>query len=359
MTVSNDSQPDVSAVIDRSCVAPYEVAPGVTVRCGSRVKSKCPGDAELYRGDWHAIARSGVFDGDAGNFGFFLQTVTAPSFGRTHLVPNVAKGKTAVNRPCSCGIWHTVEDAGLLGVPVDMATYDYAGQVAWNRDMGVLWTNTVRRLRDRWPGVEFFIVREVQARGVLHTHVLVRIPRAEAPSAAELRDAARSATAFSKIDGVLLEWGEQADCQQFRADADGGRAISYLSKALNYVLKDVVRESGEAGAAWLHLARLHAAAQSMRCSRECVPDQCNKAVHRRFGMCSHVVSQSRRTKHRPGWSFTGLNRTVQRRLRREWWLAKTADKDAAAAPVPVVPVGIEQVAKTSRELVATARGSSP
>lgn len=331
----------------------------MSVRCGSRVKSKCQGCAELYRGDWAAIARSGVFDGPAERYGFYLLTLTAPSFGRVHRVPNVAKGERNVDRRCSCGVWHGVDDAGLLGVAVDPESYDYAGQAAWNRDMGILWTNTVRRLRDRWPGVEFFIVREAQARGVLHTHVLVRIPREEAPGAAELRDAARSAVAFSKIDGVMLEWGEQAKCERFRADGDGGKAIWYLSKALNYVLKDVVIASGEAGAAWLHLGRLHASALTMRCSRACEPSSCGKAVHRRYGMRSHVVSQSRRSQSRPGWSFTGLNRTVQRRLRREWWLARTADTAAAAQAEPVEPVGVEARTVQDELVLWPVLGASP
>lgn len=352
---SQGTEADVNAVIERSCSAPFEVAPGVSVRCGSRVKSKCPGCAELYRADWAAIARSGVFDGPIEQYAFYLLTLTAPSFGQVHRVPNVAKGQTTVKHPCSCGVWHTVADAGLLGVAVDCLSYDYAGQAAWNRDMGILWSNTVRRLRDRWPGVEFFIVREVQARGVLHTHVIVRIPRVQAPAAADLREAARSAVGFSKLDGVLLEWGAQADCQRFRADADGGRAIWYLSKALNYVLKDVVIAAGESGAAWWHLARLHAAAMAMRCRVGCDPVNCINPVHRRYGMRSHVVSQSRRTKTRPGWSFTGLNRTVQRRLRREWWLSRITDAEDGK------PMSTEADASEvkKRLIKATERGASP
>lgn len=340
------------------CSGRVEVSPGVTVRCSSRVKSKCAGCAELYRGDWAAIARSGVFDGPAGLYAYFLLTLTAPSFGQVHRVPNVAKGQTRVDRPCGCGVWHTAADAGLLGAPVDIENYDHAGQVAWNRDMGLLWDNTRRRLRDRWPSLEYFIVREVQARGVLHTHVIVRIARAEVPTADAVRDAARSAIAISRVDGVVLEWGAQADCQPFRAEGDGAKTIWYLSKALNYVLKDVVLNAGEdSPAAWRHLARLHVAALAMRCEPGCVPESCGKKLHRNFGMRTHVVSQSRRTKLRCGWSFTGLNRTVQRRLRREWWLSQTTD--TADVPVPVVPVGVEAVALHAQLVLAPALGSSP
>lgn len=73
-----------------------------------------------------------------------------------------------------------------------------------------------------------------------------------------LRGITRSATATSKIDGVITEWGTQAKCDAFRADGDGAKTIWYLSKALNYVLKDVVLDAGDdSPEAWRHLASIH------------------------------------------------------------------------------------------------------
>src|SRR5690606_5386241 len=188
---------------------------GVLVRCGSRQKSRCPSCAELYRGDWAAIARSGVFNGDPLASRFYLLTLTAPSFGAVHRVPK--SGGTS-RRRCRCGATHSATDAGLRGVPVDEAGYDYAGLVAWNRDSGTLWDNTRRRLRDHFAGVEFFVVREWQERGALHLHALIRIPRAGAPTADVLGSVAQAARAFSKVDGSEVVWGEQFNCQTFRAD---------------------------------------------------------------------------------------------------------------------------------------------
>ena len=305
--------------------------PGLFIRCKSRVKSKCPSCAELYRGDWAAIERSGVFDGPVQNFRFYLLTLTAPSFGRVHRVP---RSPDAAARACGCGLVHTVADAGLRGVPLDAATYDYAGQVAWNRDSGVLWDRTRRRLRDRWDSLEYFVVREWQDRGVLHVHVVARIERVEAPESVALGEAARTAVAASKIDGTIVGWGEQSRCDSFRADGDGARTIWYLSKALNYVMKDTARgELGGRSHAWSHLVALELAAREMRCSVSCVPSGCTGAVHSSYGSRSHVVSASRRTRNRTGWSFTGLTRTVQRRLRKEWIESQlqTTDQQAAAA----------------------------
>ncbi len=73
------------------CVRPFLTKSGLTVRCQSRVRSQCPSCAELYRGDWAAIARSGVFDGPGQAFGFYLLTLMAPSSSGAV----ISKAKTA------------------------------------------------------------------------------------------------------------------------------------------------------------------------------------------------------------------------------------------------------------------------
>ena len=223
---------------------------------------------------------------------------------------------------------------------------------AWNRDAGLLWDRTRRRLRDRWDSLEYFIVREWQDRGVLHVHVLVRIGRLEAPAADGLREAARTAAAVSRTDGTVVEWGAQARCDVFRADGDGANTIWDLSKAPNYVLKDVATDAGEVPVkVWRHHVALGDAARQMRCGRDCELENCSSLVHQRYGSRSQAVSASRRTRNRSGWSFSGLTRTVQRRLRREWWERQAHDA-GTEAPV-VVPAPLEDLAARSRrELVA-------
>ncbi|QEE62328.1 hypothetical protein FVA74_12635 [Salinibacterium sp. dk2585] len=341
-------EPGAAEVIARGCLRPIKTSTGVWVRCGSRIKSRCESCAELYRGDWSAIARSGVFDGPVESYRFYLLTLTAPSFGAVHRVPR--KGGQRAPQ-CGCGAQHEATEAGLRGVPLNASTYDYAGQVAWNRDAGLLWDRTRRRMRDRWDSSEYFIVREWQDRGVLHVHALVRIDRAEAPAADVLRDAARSAVATSKVDGGLVEWGAQARCDAFRADGDGAKTIWYLSKALNYVMKDVVHEGGAVHPrVWEHLLALERAARAIRCALDCDPANCLGRVHDRYGARSQVVSASRRTKHRTGWSFTGLTRTVQRRLRLEWVLAQSQPVDPDAPKGSPVEVVESHASRLRREL---------
>ncbi|MEW1960956.1 replication initiator [Microbacterium sp. NPDC077644] len=350
---SETIDPGAAEVLARGCSSPVKTATGVWVRCGSRIKSRCASCAELYRGDWAAIARSGVFDGPVEQFSFYLLTLTAPSFGQVHRVP-----RSGVPVRCGCGSRHSARDAGLRGVPLNAATYDYVGQVAWNRDAGVLWDRTRRRLRDRWSTLEYFIVREWQDRGVLHIHAIIRIARREAPSATSVRDAARTATAISRVDGSLVEWGTQAKCDAFRADGDGAKTIWYLSKALNYVLKDVATDADDVPVAvWHHQVALDDAARRMRCGVTCEPQNCSGLVHQRYGSRSQVVSASRRTRSRVGWSFTGLTRTVQRQMRRAWWEMRSHTPDAPK-PAPA-PTALENVAARARREVVTRGPSAP
>ena len=144
--------------------------------------------------------------------------------------------------------------------------------------------------------------------------------------------------AFSGIDGAVVAWGAQADAKAFRADGDGAKTIWYLSKALNYVMKDTATAGMDGSAsnlAWEHQVRLTRAARAMRCSRDCVPGDCGSRVHDRFGSRSHVVSATRRTRTRSGWSFAGLTRGLQRRMRSAWAAARAADAPASEpGPAP-------------------------
>lgn len=342
------------------CARPVRTALGVWVRCGSRRKLRCEACAKLYHGDWSTIGRSGIVGADPARFAFFFLTLTAPSFGAVHRVP---KNADAAPKRCGCMAVHAVSDVTLRGVPLDSDAYDYDGQAAWNRDSGVLWSNTVRRLRDVMPTLEFFMVREWQARGVLHVHALVRVAWCDRPSAERVRVRAMSAQAASKVDGTVVGWGQEgADCQPIRADGDAQRRAWYIAKALNYTLKDVAADAEGAPpvAVWEHQFRLGEAAARMRCSRDCEGYGCPGRAHKNYGARGHVVSASRPTRERAGWSFTGLTRTKLRRKRYEWWLenvATPAEREARGWPGEAAVV--ERAAVAAREEVAALCPAGP
>jgi hypothetical protein len=294
------------------CAHPLRV-PGprgqlILVRCGSRDANYCAHCSKIVVGDWAAIIRSGVFDppGDKA-FGWYFLTLTAPSFGPVHRVPR--RGNT---RRCSCGKLHSPVDSDLRGAAIDPETYDYDGQVRWNRDCGVLWDRSRRRLqRVLGLGVSYAVVREWQARGAIHRHCLIRVPGSNNIAPHLVLDAARSANAL--VGGRGISWGDQGDCRSMPPDpVDSARHIGYLSKMIGYSVKSV--GSSATAPSSEHARWLDAAAHGMSCKQGCQgrESRCLAMAHRQYGARASVVSVSR------NWSFTGLTRTKQAEVRREF-----------------------------------------
>jgi hypothetical protein len=97
----------------RYCSRPYEAKPGVWVRCGSRLKATCESCAELYRGDWAAIARSGIFD-EAGDvvegYRYAFLTLTAPSFGKViHRRTTISAKQPGTTHLRHSGVRHSID----------------------------------------------------------------------------------------------------------------------------------------------------------------------------------------------------------------------------------------------------------
>jgi len=302
------------SVLEKFCSAPVKVEGGWSVRCGSRLKSKCQSCATIYSNDWSAIIRSGVFEADVAEFQWIFLTLTAPSWGRTHSVPKDASAASA----CRCGERHTAADGAVRGAPVDVTEYDYEGAVRWNRDLGKLWDATRAKLRLHLPNFEYAIIREWQLRGSLHTHAVLRIPRDESMDAHVLGQLARNTTTWS-ADGAEVRWGSQVDSREIKPGISAAQHVWYLSKALNYSLKSTSVDL--AHGARLHLARLATAASRMNCERCSGLGYCPAKCHANFGSRSSVVSVSRKTGTRPGWSLSGMTRGSQKAVRREWAIA--------------------------------------
>lgn len=336
-----------------ACSKPLEFLNGVTgevisIRCKTRSEKQCPGCSWLYKTDTAKILRDGLA-GEGCRF-FFL-TLTAPSFGRTHVVP-----KHGRPRPCSCGRWHdSVRDADLRGVPVDCDEYDYDAQAFFNYHIGRLWDSARAALRKLLPDMVYAKIFEWQQRGALHVHVIIRVPAKDfvggvGDAAETVLHVARSSTT---MDGRLF-WGEQCRCDEIRGDGGRNTVIGYLKKAVSYVCKDVMedRPDGRPSRAGRHLMLLDMAARSMHCDRcrarladirarveeGCGADlgdslvalqrymrivsglpACRALAHRRWGARSGVMSVSRRTRRREGWSVNGLTRKRLAEHRRLWW----------------------------------------
>lgn len=354
---------------ERYCANPFEVSDGVYVRCRSRLVMKCASCATLNQSDWRAIARSGVYDEPGApvrGYQFALLTLTAPSFGQVD-------GQ---------------------GAALNTGSYDYHGQVRWHQAMSRLWNSSVARMRRIAPALEFFAVREWQRRGALHTHVIVRWPEDDVATAGQLGRAAALVTAAHPVTGEVVAWGQVWDARPIQPDAypehpdvtlasdsqSPARVIWYVAKALGYSLKSVGQAYAADSSILDHHLRLEAAARAIACSQcpgersracsgrdhaaakitdwtecpRCVlgrsapAGDCQGASHQQAGATSQMVTASRRTNDRPGWSFTGLTRRGQRETRKKWM----ATRDNA-----FMPTGLDGFALDAAEFLRAKRMS--
>jgi hypothetical protein len=150
------------------------------------------------------------------------------------------------------------EDDPLIGRPLCVSCFDYAGAVLFNAHVGKLWhlsTDDLRRVmlpnlsgltKRRFrevARVSFAKVAEYQARGLVHFHAMVRIDGPDGPGAdppgwasVELLDEAIRATAArvrvetpdSPVGIRELRWGEQVDVQVI--PAGDRRVAGYVAK---------------------------------------------------------------------------------------------------------------------------------
>jgi hypothetical protein len=220
-------------------------------------------------------------------------TLTAPSFGPVHTQRTSATGHPLPCRPrrdrepCPHGVdlrchrTHADNDPAL-GVPLCLDCYDHDGQVVWNHSTPELWRRTTiaitrairaraRTLGLRWveqvtdtgtvrkvPPVRlsFGKVAEMQRRGVVHYHAIIRLDGAHPldphavippPAGIDVDDLTAAVThaattvRFTTVGhpvnpaGWPIPWGDPGkglDVQPIRADGDlsDGKVAGYLAK---------------------------------------------------------------------------------------------------------------------------------
>ena len=297
------------------------------VSCGSRRADICPFCAEMYRGDWARVLRSGALPHEDGpsaeqlaDYRFFFLTLTAPSFGATHHVP---KRKKQMKR-CRCGIMHSVDDMEFRGIPIDLNNYKFSEQVRWNYGSSALWNSTRTSLEKALPGWDYAAIREWQSRGTVHLHILIRVPRIVDVSGSDIESLARRCTVT--VGNERLSWGRQSDVREIGGDPENdARATGYLAKALtysaksfsNYLIRDNVPNSRYAE----FVSRLDRAARRFRCEKCNSVQQCDSSCHEQFGYSGRLISIS------SGWSLIGLTRTELRRRRAAWAAAHGGNLD--------------------------------
>jgi hypothetical protein len=275
------------ALRQRACARPVRVVTSLGIErwvaCGTRFRDRCAYCASLVEGDWARILRSGTMDIPAdiyellGDTTLVLLTLTAPSFGSIHRVPREGGAPAR----CKCGAGHVGgRDDHLRGVPVEPLAYDYDSQVRWNYSLGRLWDRTRTNIRRLLPGTEYAVVREWQKRGVLHLHVLLRVPTPG--RSLDLTRLVEVASASSTtVGGHRIAWGKQVDGRVVHREGEStGRTLRYLAKMLGYMHKSIADDWSPESLD--HQRRLDLAAREMRCDAcPSTPRRCASPAHHR------------------------------------------------------------------------------
>lgn len=237
------------------------------VACKDRREALCPACSSLYKADAWILIAAGMFGGKGIDESVvehpkLFVTLTAPSFGQVHtLRPDGSCHSTRSKRQCShgstlrCLARHVREDSAL-GNPLCPDCFDYRGAVLWNAQASRLFSETIRQLKRRLARrsgtprsrlnslarINYMKVAEVQRRGLIHFHAVVRADGPDHASSGPpdwlgAEEIARELhvlipdMAVRGVDGSELRWGRQFDVSILDAsDEDPVRVGSYLAK---------------------------------------------------------------------------------------------------------------------------------
>jgi hypothetical protein len=249
------------------------------IACGNRRASVCPSCAWTYAGDTFQLVAAGLRGGTKGvpeevaTHPRVLATLTAPSFGAVHSRSTGPDGRV---KPChprdqaecphsrllDCRSRHAADDAAL-GRPICPDCYDHAGARGWNAAAPKLWhrfTTYLPREIGRIMGLTrsqvrealrpaYVKVAELQARGLIHFHAVIRADGPAGPESAppewcraELLAQAARAAAGRVVVGDM-RFGEQIEVHVVEGD-DGGRVAAYIAK---YASKGTAHDFADVG----------------------------------------------------------------------------------------------------------------
>ena len=167
------------------------------VACKTRRESRCRPCSAIYRGDARQLVRAGIGGGkgvpeSVRRHAAVFVTLTAPSFGAVHRAVGVPchlgpPGRCEHGRPRHC-VRHHDEREEVVGSALCPDCYDYEAAVVFNATVGELWRRVViyarrhlayglgvteERLKKR-VRLSYVKVAELQRRGVVHLHAVVR-----------------------------------------------------------------------------------------------------------------------------------------------------------------------------------------
>ena len=242
------------------------------VACRDRRRAVCPACSYLYKADAWIMVSAGLVGGkgtsaQVANHPRHFVTLTAPSFGSVHTVRNdggcVPRPRSSApgSNTCphglaqSCGVRHEESDP-QLGWPLCERCFDYEGAVLWNAHASRLWSNTIQGVRrslaesaglvqtklHTQAQVHYLKVAEMQRRGLVHFHIVVR---ADGPETVEadppewlsselLARVVRHSVAHASASGLAggpYRWGRMLDIRDLALNSDDAHKVaSYVAK---------------------------------------------------------------------------------------------------------------------------------
>ena len=239
---------------------------GLKVACKDRRQVICPACSALYKSDAWILVSTGLVGGKgvdeqvATHQKLFI-TLTAPSFGRVHTRRANGSCRPKVDgsvncphhRPTICTLHHGEGDL-MLGTPLCPECFDYQGAILWNAQASQLFSRTMRQVERRTgqlagfsrrefhqlARLNYLKVAEMQRRGLVHFHILLRADGADGLEPPTWLTSELIAVAFAEttqnlrligIDGSPLRWGSQfAIIDLHVLDPDLNRVANYIAK---------------------------------------------------------------------------------------------------------------------------------
>jgi hypothetical protein len=245
------------------------------ISCKDRRHVICPSCSYTYKADAWILVSTGLIGGkgtpdDVGSHPRLFVTLTAPSFGAVHTIND--HGGCVTRRRSQSDPWahgahcrhqssrfcaqrHSSSDP-QLGRPLCDECFDYEGAVLWNAHSSKLWNNTIQLIRRsvaeaggvsqthlaRVAQLHYLKVAEMQRRGLIHFHIVLRADGAGAIDASPppwltselLTGIVRTSvgrTVAVRADGRTLHWGKRLDIQDLGATTEDTTKISsYVAK---------------------------------------------------------------------------------------------------------------------------------
>lgn len=297
------------------------------IRCNSKDPGKCHGCSTIHRRHTQFIIWSGINKNWApaateveidGNHSFYFVTLTAPSFGKVHKLDKHSTNPTK----CSCGNTHDATDA-FVSTPIDTNRYRYREQVLWNVWSNDLYRRTQEKLRTVLPDAEMCSIREPQKRGVVHYHILVRVP-ATVPR----KEAIKALKGMRKHSitrmGDKYGWGSQVKVDPIKTDGDDlQKTVNYISKLVGYTTKSLgITENVFSKPAMKFAKKLREAGATVKChKRNCQGAECTNEAHTELGFHGQEFTQT------DGWSLFGVTYKSLREEMKAYAEAKAAESD--------------------------------